>query len=239
MRTALLVSFFSIVLVWPRAIHAEEVWRITSLNWPPYSGAQLDSGGSSMQRLRQALKPFGIKLQVDYLPWARARMAARGGDYIGYFPAWPEEVDDGFTASVPVDWSSVAVMVRKKSGLESGKLSEIFRHRVGLVKTYDYPSSVAAQALRRPHNVDRTPDDELLYKKLSEGRIDAAITDPAVMRYMAAESGARDVEVLRILERRPLVIAFRDLPGTQRRLRLLKEAMERLKGAGLSLTAPN
>lgn len=238
MRYVLLLITLSAALLWPKPACAAEIWKIASLYWPPYSGGELAEGGASVQRLRDALKPFGVKLEVTYLPWARARMVARTGDYVGYFPAWPEEVDDGFIASVPVEWSSVAVMVRKDSNIRADELREVFGHRVGLVKTYDYPETVTAQAARRPHNVDRTPNEELLFKKLSEGRIDAAITDPKVMLHIASRSGVATIRVLRVLGHRPLVLALRDLPGTTARLRLLREAMNRLDGKAASPITP-
>ena len=87
-----------------------EQWIITSLNFPPYSVVDIYNQGASIKILKDALKADNIDLIVEFLPWARAKKTATGESYTGFFPAWPEEVDEGFTASVQIDKSSIAVM---------------------------------------------------------------------------------------------------------------------------------
>lgn len=60
------------------------------------------------------------------------------------FPAWPEEVAEGFIASSIVDWSEVGLMKHKGVNLKSDKVDElILNHRLGIVKTYVYPDIIA------------------------------------------------------------------------------------------------
>lgn len=156
-------------------------------------------------------------------------MAKQEG-YVGYFPAWPEEVDEGFTASPPVDWSEIGVMTFLGSNLEWISIEALFKHRVGLVSSYEYPEAIAKQAYQWPENVDPTPNEMALLKKLSAARIDAAITDPTVMFYLAEKEGIDNIKVLKNLCKSALVLAFRNAPENVERMKVLERL---LKGNGV------
>ena len=64
---------------------AKEVWVITSLNWQPYSGAEIMNQGNSIQKLRSILKKEKIELLVEFHPWKRSQAKAKSKEYIGYF----------------------------------------------------------------------------------------------------------------------------------------------------------
>jgi polar amino acid transport system substrate-binding protein len=78
---------------------AAETWKITSLDWQPFSGKALPEGGASIAVLRAALKAEGIELQVEFYPWTRAIETAKQPGYAGVYPSWPEDVAPGFTGS--------------------------------------------------------------------------------------------------------------------------------------------
>ena len=220
-KPVLIAMFLLAVFLSPS--HAGEVWKITSLDWQPYSGADMASQGVSVQKLRALLQKEGIELVVEFYPWARAQALAKKKGYIGYFPAWPEEVGEGFSPSPPIDMSEVAVLTRKGSGLTWAGLASLFSNRkVGLIKTYVYSKEIQEMAARNPGNVELSPKETTLLKLLSAGRIDVAITDPAVMLHLAAKEGIGDITVLAPLEKKPLLIALRNSPETQARIALLK-----------------
>lgn len=200
---------------------AGEVWKITSLDWPPYAGSTMALQGDSIRKLRNLLRTRNIQLVVEFYPWARAQFVAQQEGYLGYFPAWPEEVRQGFTASAPVSWSEIAVLVRSDSRLEWKDLPTLFDRRVGLVFSYIYPESVTLMARERSENVDFSPNDLALLRKLEGGRFEAAITDPAVMLHMAEQEGIENIRVLTSLGAHPLVLAVRNTPENLKRLELL------------------
>ncbi len=107
--------------------NAEEIWKITSLNWQPYSGAELANQGNSIQKLRELLKKEGIRLIVEFYPWKRAQKKARSKEFVGYFPAWPEEVYEGFVASPPVDNSYVGILKRSEININFESVDELFK----------------------------------------------------------------------------------------------------------------
>lgn len=220
MTLLLSTAFFSIS-------HAEEVWKITSLDWQPYSGAEMATQGNSVQKLRALLKKEGIELVVEFYPWARAQALAKREGYLGYFPAWPEEVGEGFVPSPPIDVSEVAVLTYEDSDLTWAGLDALFKsQKVGLIKTYVYSANIQKLARENRATVDLTPNETSLLKKLSVKRINAAITDPAVMQYLANRHGIGNIKVLATLEEKPLLIAFKKSPDTQRRIDFLKRLLQ-------------
>jgi len=204
---------------------AGTVWKITSLDWQPYSASTMPSQGNSIQKLRNLLKKEGIDLVVEFYPWARAKEIARQEGYVGYYPAWPEEVSEGFTASLPVDWSEVGVLTHAHSRVKWTNLEALFEHKVGLVSTYKYPEAIIKQAKAKPQNVDPTPNELSLLRKLSAKRIEAAITDPTVMHYLAAREGIDNIKSLKILKKMPLVLAFKNSPENLKLYELLNKLL--------------
>lgn len=227
LSTALLAS----VLLMPSKLVAGEVWKIASLNWEPYSSALMTTQGNSIQKLRLLLKRVDIELVVEFYPWRRAQQLAKEPGYVGYFPAWPEEVVEGFTASPAVDWSSIGVMKRPGFNSAGEDLGKMFREsKVGLISTYVYPESISREAARHASSVSYAPNEKSLLRMLSKGRYDYAITDPYVMGYLADFAGEYQVEVDRVLMKKALVLAIRNDEHTRDRLELLGRLLQQQGG---------
>lgn len=220
--TSLLILYF--VFCVSGSALSEEVWKITSLNWEPYSGAELSNQGNSIQKLREALRAKGIRLVVEFYPWKRAQKLAGTKDYIGYFPAWPEEVSTGFVASPAVDVSEISLMKRSDNTVIYTGINDLFKnYKVGIIKTYVYPKEITDAMEKYPSNVDETPNELSLLRKLVNGRNSVAITDPNVMLYLAGKEGLSNVESLKVIMNKDLVVSLRDEPDNKKRIALLNK----------------
>lgn len=192
------------------------VWRIASLQWQPYSGSDLEGEGRSIEALRHLLASSNIELQVDFFPWKRAKDYARSKDYIGYFPAWPDEVDSGFVPSPAVDWSWISVIHHKEIAVTHKSLSHLFRdYRVAIISSYTYPKEIYIAAKAYPEHTFSISDEYSMLMMLSHQHIDIGITDGDVVRYYADKLGVSNVGTAFHLMRIPLVIALRDTPDNQ------------------------
>lgn len=206
---------------------AQEVWRITSLDWEPYSGRDLPGQGTAIDGLRRKLGLHGIRLEVDFFPWKRAQLLAKNSRYIGYFPAWRTEVKSGFVASDNVTFSSLAILGLKNQPIEYQDLNELFRdYRVGLIKTYQYPSRIETLINRYPEKIIWADNERSLIQKLSAGRHAVALTDPLVMGYQAQLLGIYNTELKQTMEKAPLVIALRDDDDNQEVIRRLQQILK-------------
>ncbi len=208
-----------------------ETWKITSLDWQPYSGSNLANQGNSVQKLRQVLKKANIELIVEFYPWKRAQKLAGEPGYVGYFPAWPEEVSEGFIASDTVDLSELGLItsIKMKPKIKFDSVDELFRKfKIGYIKTYVYPANITAAIKKYPDNVDSAPHERSLMKKASIGRIDAGITDPNVTLFLAEQDSISNIVALdKILEVKPLVVSFRKGSDNVKRLQLLNELLKK------------
>ena len=206
---AKLTLAFSMLMLTSSTLIAE-TWRIAALEWPPYASPDLPNDGIAVQVLRDILQTVDIDLHVEYMPWPRAQALARTGAYVGYFPAWPEEIKPGFIASEPIVTSVVGVIQRKEAPIDLGPIDTVFEdYRVGYVNTYVYPSPIQRQ-IDDPRNTGNGCDNERdLARKLSAGRVDLAITDPLVILHFAKDLGIEGLEAHpTTLFEKPLVLAF-------------------------------
>jgi polar amino acid transport system substrate-binding protein len=225
MKKVFIVTFLILIFV---SLASQETWIITSLNWQPYAGAELTNQGNSIQDLRELLAKKNIKLIVEFYPWKRAQTLAKTEKYVGFFPAWPEEVGAGFTASGAVDWSEIAIMKESNTEINFNSLEDLFKnYKVGIIDTYVYPQKIQELVEKYPQNIDKAPNEVALLKKLSKARHHAAITDPSVMLYLAEMEGISNVEQIgEIIEKKALVVAFRDGADNAKRMKILSELLK-------------
>jgi len=166
-KNNLIIIFIIMAIVLEVKSYAEEVWKITSLNWEPYSGAELINQGNSVQKLRELLKKQGIRLVVDFYPWKRSQAKAKTKEYIGYFPAWPEEVYEGFVASPPIDMSCIGVLKKSGTHVIFNGINKLFKtYKVGIIKIYAYPKIIMNAMKKYPYHTDGTMNEILLLRKL-------------------------------------------------------------------------
>ncbi len=205
-----------------------ETWKITSLDWQPYSGSDMKNQGHSVQKLRELLSKKGITLAVEFYPWKRAQYLAKNKEYVGYFPAWPEEVAKGFVGSEAVDWSEVQGLKRSGEAISYGSTDELFKkYRIGIVRTYVYPKVITDAMKKYSKNVVKSNDEKTLLKMLSAGRFDIGITDPKVMMYLAKKEGIFNVEPLdKTIVKKKLVVAFRNDDENKNRINLLTKLLK-------------
>jgi len=208
-------------------VKAETVWKITSLNWEPYSSARIVNQGNSIQKLRNVLKKHGITLQVEFYPWLRAQEIAKTKGYLGYFPAWPEEVKDGFIPSEKVDISNVSIMSRNVINHKYLNIKHLCKNfKIGFVRTYVYPHLIANMMSENPDCFVGAPFESSLLLMLSKGRFDFAVTDSIVMEYLASQEGVGNIHHYVTLMDKELVIALRDAPDNREKIKLLSRLLK-------------
>ena len=204
-----------------------ETWKITSLEWPPYAGANLEGQGTSVARLRDLLAAEGIELEVEFYPWKRAQHLARREGYVGFFPAWPEGVPAGFIASDDIDVSVLGVVHRRGETIEWKGFNALFsRYRVGLISTYVYPKAVVKAAGYNPLHTFKVPQEETLVRMLVGERIDVALTDPRVTLFLAKRENIDSlVSHAQAQLSLPLVLSIRADKNATARRQLLSRAL--------------
>jgi len=226
MRLRISVSVFLLLGVFTSPLRAE-TWRIASIEWPPYAGSTLKDGGLAIRDLQLLLNREGVELAVDYMPWTRALTVARSADYVGYFPAWPEEVQAGFAASNTISQSVVGAVMLAGASHDWSSLDDLFdHHRVGFVGSYVYPVEIQKQILEHYQVEDGAENEQDLARVLAAGRVDVAVTDPDVLQHVAAQLSITDKPFkVRVFHQHPLVMAFTMHPGFEKKRALLNRLL--------------
>ena len=165
----------------------DKIVRLTSLDWPPYSGKSLDQQGASVAVAKAAFKAMGYQLKVDFFPWSRAVILARDSDsqYSGYFPEYfSENIAEEFIYSDPMGSGPLGFAERKDKSISWTTLADLKPYRIGIVQDYINTAEFDAMIANKSLKSSVTTSDDKNLKKLVGGRIDLAVVDKNVMNYL-------------------------------------------------------
>lgn len=187
---------------------AETQLRMVSLEYPPYSSQHLPSGGSIVAITRRAFAIQGHSVQIDFLPWARARMALRNRNYQGALALWPNEVkEEGLHPSRPLFYGNLGLFIRNGHPLQFTDLRELRGQTLGIVRGYGYPQHIFDAGLI----LEEAVDDITNLRKLHAGRFDMVLLEHTVGNHLI-NNDARLRGTLHwqgnVLERIPLLVGF-------------------------------
>lgn len=205
-----------ILMSFSNLVTADTVY-LTSLSWPPYSDKSLNQQGASVAVAKAAFKAEGHDLVVEFFPWSRAVNSAlqEGSKYVGYFPSYmhtnPDVIFSNITGTGPL-----GLVQNNKMPINYSALSDLAGKRIGVVKDYvntkELDDMIASGAIQG----DAAPSDILNIKKVAAGRVDAAVIDANVLKYLLStdKSLASAVDKVsmnvNLLEEKNLHIAFRN-----------------------------
>lgn len=146
-------------------------------------------------------------------------MEARKKISYGYFPAWPEDCQEGFTFSEPISHSPLGLVERRNHPLLFNKLSDLKKYTLGIVQDYGNTvefNKLVKQGVLKPEIVTT---DTLNVRKVAMGRIDGALIDENVLKHILTFENpelASSVQFnKKILELKPLGICFRNDLATE------------------------
>ena len=186
----IIMVFLALITALPTM--AAEKWKVTSLDWQPFTGKALPEGGAGIAVLRAALKAEGIELVVEFYPWTRAIETAKDPSYAGFYPSWPEDVGEGFIKSPVLFKSAVGFVEPKAKPLVWTTLDDLKGKTIGTVQDYgntpDFMKHIKSGAIKTQVVVD----DLTNIKKVAGGRIDGAFIDLVNLDYYL-KNDAKDI----------------------------------------------
>jgi polar amino acid transport system substrate-binding protein len=221
-----------VLLVSPLAGIAQ-TWKITSLDWPPFSGKNLPEGGAGIAVLRAALKAEGIDLQVEFYPWTRAIVTSKkDASYAGFYPSWPEDVPADYTPSVVLFESPVGLVEPVDKPLRWNKLEDLAGKSIGTVQDYgntpEFMALVNSGAIRTQIAIN----DLTNVRKVAAGRMDAAFIDLNNLDYFLrheAKDIAHKVQAnKKAIGNKQLVLAINNKFNDQRAAAILKSGVAKI-----------
>jgi polar amino acid transport system substrate-binding protein len=198
------------------SLYAKEQVYMTSLNWPPYSGEDLAENGVSIAIARAVFSELGYELIVEFKPWVRTvRTAKKKERYIGYFPEYEFETD-ALVFSNSIGTSPLGFVEQISKPIEWSVLQDLDLYRIGVVQGYINTEQFDSYVAQGKLNVEATTDDLKNIIKVAKGRLDLAVIDANVFRYLINTDARREVLQKKIamnkniLEEKDIVVAFRN-----------------------------
>lgn len=169
--------FLSLVVLFSFNSFAQNKWKISSLEWPPFTGKSLPGGGAGTVILKEALKAEGIELEIEFVPWSRAIQLAKDPAFVGYYPAWPEDVIEGFSKSETIFKSPVGFAEPVGKPLAWEKLEDLKGKKIGTVQDYGNTPEFNNLVKNGTILTEVVSDDATNVKKVAAGRLDGAFID--------------------------------------------------------------
>lgn len=216
---------------WSSPANAEEV-QLTTLDWPPYSGAVTQQGFLSVV-LRQAYAHSGHTVQVQVYPWNRAVKTAMGGGdtVLGFYSASRAECSAAKgTTSDPIGYFQFGLAQRKSSGPQWQNTKDLAGKRLGVVEGYDNGPELTALMESKALLVDVAINDLANLRKVLAQRVDYASVDTQVFNYLQREHGLHGLELARqfTTPRLPLYVCFNPGVRAQAMLQALNTGLKKV-----------
>lgn len=181
------ILLFLIICLFSQLSFSSEVIKFSTLEWPPYLGANLPQKGLGIEILKEAFKAEGFtNIQVDFLPWSRALSVVENEEgYAGCLLAYySKERTEKFIYSDPLISGPIRFAMRNDNTIQWNKLKDLKDKKIGVVQ--DYINSVELDQLLADKALlaDMSISDENNLEKLALRRTDLAVVDINVFTYL-------------------------------------------------------
>ena len=222
------------LLLGKAAMAGNSVVTMTSLEWPPYSGEQLDGQGMSAAIARAAFAAMGYELRVQYYPWKRAVALARTDPSVaGYFPEYFDPaIETSFYFSHAIGTSPLGLMEHVDAPVTWQSLEDLTGMTIGTVAGYVNTMDFDTLVKQGKINGDPVVDDASNMDKLARKRLKLAVIDCNVLHYLQMtrkKSGDAALQCNpKLLATRYLHLCFHKDARGEQLVRIFNEGLERI-----------
>ncbi|MBS3808800.1 MAG: transporter substrate-binding domain-containing protein [Desulfobacterales bacterium] len=147
---------------------------ISTGNYVPWTGKDLEKGGPYLQVVREVFNRAGYAVKFKFYPWKRALIMSREGKFdASAYWATSEKRREDFYQSEPLAWDRVVFFYRKEKPLKDWDgFKDLKEYRIGVTRGYTYTDEFWKQTEKRNLNFDKANNDLSNFRKLIRGRID-------------------------------------------------------------------
>ncbi|MDF3124161.1 transporter substrate-binding domain-containing protein [Rheinheimera sp. 1928-s] len=236
-------SYLGWLCLWPLFVQAEQAVRLASLDWPPYTGHQLEQQGETTVLLRQVFASMQLELQTEFLPWSRAIRASEkaGGLYSGYFPEY-QTYNPKFILSDSLGVSELGFVEATTKPLGQLNVASLAQFQLGVVQDYVNLTLVDQMITRGQLKPQLALSDRQNVLKVALGRLDLAVIDRRVLLYLLEH----DTEVKRLAtdkvqfnssftELKTLHLALRREPAHQQLIEKFNQHLQKVKSGSAAI----
>ncbi|MEF1291730.1 substrate-binding periplasmic protein [Vibrio sp. M260118] len=223
-----------VLLVCTVSVKANQQVYMTSLEWPPYSGEDLEQRGVSVAVAKAAFLAMGYELVVEFKPWVRSvALASKTDRYAGYFPEYYFDTDE-FVFSDSIGTGPLGLVENRQSPISWSQVDDLREYRIGVVQGYVNTAEFDALVAQGLISVEASANDIRNIYKVAKGRLDAAVIDSNVLDYLIsidqrAEMLAERVRMNeRLLETKQIYLAFKNTPEGHNWRKIFNQGLEKI-----------
>ncbi|WP_283787518.1 substrate-binding periplasmic protein [Bermanella sp. WJH001] len=231
------ILFVMSLLVSTMSYGEEKVVYFTSLDWPPYSGADLPHQGRTIQHATQIFASMGYTLKIDFFPWSRAVNLglADNSKYTGYLPEYYDEsLTQVCTFSEPIGFSPLGFAQLKSAPVQWQSLEDIAKlPKIGVVRNYINTKELDDKIESGDIKGDIAGSDVENIKKLAGKRIPIIVIDERVLEYWLSHEPElipikNKIEFnTRLLEKKNLYLCFKKDEQGQKLLKIFNDGLNK------------
>ena len=211
-------------------------YKVTSLDWPPYTNEKLPAQGASSAVVSEAFKAAGDSVKIEFYPWSRAVMMAKTDKaYVAYFPEYySKENAATFLYSDPIGVGPLVFIERKEAPVKWDSYDSLKGKKIGVVKDYVNTDELDAKIANKALTADVALDDSKNIQKLAAGRVDVAVIDLNVYNYLvkndsSVKAVADKLQVNgKVLEDKKIYVCFKKSPEGEKALKAFNEGLKKV-----------
>lgn len=217
-------------------VWAAEPVKLTSLDWPPYTGAELPDQGASVAVAKAAFAAVGYELTVEFFPRKRAvNLAKDDPGYDGYFPEYyAEELKQDFLLSEPMGSGPLGFAELSIHPIQWSALPDLANYKIGVVSGYVNTAEFDEMVAKGTLKTSAASDDVKNLQKVLGKRIDAAVVDKNVLAHLLntvpeLASAKGKIQFNRtMLEDKQLYVCFKKGPRGEKLAKALNEGITKI-----------
>lgn len=179
----------------PVAVFAQETQpsiniKIATTFWPPYMDPDLPNNGIISEVVHSTFRRAGVEAGVVFAPWQRSQTAMLSSDkYDASFPVYAtrQRLTECHLSGV-IGASPIGFAQRKDKPITWNKLEDLKGTHIGTVIGYSNTDSFDQLVAEGTIEVSTVPLDLINLRRLIFARIDLAVMDKYVFRYLLKNS---------------------------------------------------
>lgn len=220
----------------PALAETGRIIRLSSLEWPPYTGASLPRQGVTTAVIAAALASMGYRLEVQYFPWSRATALIKiDSPFAGYYPEYLSAARArDFLVSDPIGSGPLGFAYHADAPVQWETMADLSKYRIGVVQGYVNTSEFDTRVRQGKQLVDAAVNDKQNLRKLAAKRVALVLIDRRVYDYLILHDA--DLRAVasslrfhpRLLEDKQFYICFRPNAEGELVRKLLNQGLKRI-----------
>lgn len=160
---------------------AAETLTVAADPWPPFVDEDHEEGGVGLAIIREALSRSGYQVELEIMPWARAKDGVASGDYDMLPAVWyTEERTEELRYSERYITNDIKFIKRAGDDFQYDGLESLDGKTIGTIRDYAYGDEFTDYD---GYEAEASSDLLTNIRKLVNDRVDLAVEDELVARH--------------------------------------------------------